>query len=338
MTDRRGYAYGLAAFGLWGLFPLYWKLVEPSGPVEILAHRIVWSLVFVAGLLAVLRRWSWLRGLARQPGKLLAVLAAAVTVAVNWGTYIHGVTTDRVVETSLGYYINPLVSVLLGVVVLHERMRTAQWGAIGIGALAVVVLTVDYGQPPWIALTLAFSFGTYGLVKKRLGLPAAEGLFVESAALALPALGYLGWLWAAGEQTFGSVSTGHTLLLLGGGAVTAIPLLFFAGAANRMPLSALGLMQYLTPTMQFALGVLLFHEPMPPARQAGFALVWLALAVFSWDALRHYRRSRGVSGRRQPGPADRRDTRPDRRPGDPHHGADGEPAGASPSPLVPEVR
>lgn len=290
MSERKGYLYALAAFGLWGLVPLYWKLVEPSGPAEILAHRIIWSLVFVAGLLAVWRRWSWLRGSVWQPRRLLAVLVAATTIAVNWGTYIYGVISDQVVETSLGYYINPLVSVLLGVLVLHERMRPAQWLAIGIGAVAVVVLTAAYRQLPWIALTLAVSFGTYGLVKKQLGLPAAEGLFVESTVLALPALGYLGWLWQTGEQTFGSVSTGHTLLLIGGGAITAIPLLFFAGAANRVPLSALGLMQYLTPTMQFAIGVLVFYEPMPPARQAGFILVWAALAVFSWDVLRHHRR------------------------------------------------
>jgi chloramphenicol-sensitive protein RarD len=176
------------------------------------------------------------------------------------------------------------VSVLLGVLVLHERLRAAQWAAIGVGAAAVAVLTVDYGRLPWIALTLAFSFGTYGLVKKRLGLPAAEGLFVETAALTLPALGYVAWLSRAGTNTFGTVSTGHTLLLVLAGAITAVPLLCFAGAANRVPLSALGMMQYLAPTLQFAIGVLIFHEPMPPARQVGFALVWAALAVFTWDA------------------------------------------------------
>lgn len=294
MTDRRGYLYGFAAFGLWGLFPLYWKLLSGTGPVEILAHRIVWSLVFVAALLGVLRRWSWLRDLARQPGRLLAVFLAAAIIAVNWGVFIHGVVTDRVVETSLGYYINPLVSVLLGVIVLHERMRPAQWVAIGIGTAAVVVLTVDYGQPPWIALTLAGSFGTYGLVKKRLGLPAAEGLFAESAVLVVPASLYLFWLWGVTGQTFGSGTSDHTLLLILGGPVTAIPLLFFAGAANRVPLSAVGLMQYLTPTLQFGIGVLVFQEPMPPARQICFGLVWLALAVFSWDAVRHHRRSRAA--------------------------------------------
>ncbi|MGH3738447.1 MAG: EamA family transporter RarD [Micromonosporaceae bacterium] len=293
MTElRRGYLYGIAAFGIWGLFPLYWHLLAAAGPVEILAHRIIWSVVFVAGLLMLLRRWSWLRPLLRQPGKLLAVLVAASLISVNWVTYIYGVTTDQVVETSLGYYINPLMSVLLGVVVLHERMRTAQWLAIGIGTVAVVVLTVDYGRLPWIALTLAGAFAAYGLVKKRLALPAAEGLFVESAALALPALGYVGWLVSANQHTFGTISIGHTLLLAGAGATTAIPLLFFAGAANRVPLSTIGLLQYIAPTLQFVIGVWIFAEPMPLARQIGFALVWVALVVFSWDAVRHYRSSR----------------------------------------------
>ncbi|MGH3711879.1 MAG: EamA family transporter RarD [Micromonosporaceae bacterium] len=299
---RRGYLYGIAAFGLWGLFPLYWNLLRPSGPVEILAHRIVWSVVFVAGLLLVLRRWSWLRTLARQPRKLLLVLVAASLIAVNWVTYIYGVVSAQVVETSLGYYINPLVSVLLGVVVLHERMRTAQWLAIGIGAVAVVVLTVDYGRLPWIALTLAGTFACYGLAKKRLGLPAAEGLFVESAALAVPALAYVGWLFSASQHTFGTVSIGHTLLLAGAGAATAIPLLFFAGAANRIPLSAIGLLQYIAPTLQFGIGVLVFREPMPVARQLGFVLVWAALVVFSADAVRHYRRTRTAAAKAAAGP------------------------------------
>ncbi len=300
MDERRGYLLGIAAFGMWGVFPIYFKLLAPSRPVEILAHRIVWSLLIVVALLLVRNRWSWLGRLARQPWRLLAVLGAAATITANWVTYIYGVTTDRIVETSLGYYINPLVSVLLGVLLLHERLRAAQWAAIGVGAAAVAVLTVDYGRLPWIALTLAFSFGTYGLVKKRLGLPAAEGLFVETAALTLPALGYLAWLSHSGANTFGTVSTGHTLLLVGAGAITAVPLMCFAGAANRVPLSALGMMQYLAPTLQFAIGVLIFHEPMPPARQAGFLLVWTALAVFTWDALRHYRRRRTVTAPERP--------------------------------------
>ncbi|WP_229398732.1 EamA family transporter RarD [Micromonospora okii] len=296
---RLGYLYGLSAYLLWGFFPLYLKLLKPAGPMEILAHRIVWSVVFVALLLAAMRNIGFLRALARRPRALAGIVLAAALVAVNWGTYIYGVNSERVVETALGYFINPLVSVLLGVGVLRERLRPGQWVALGVGAGAVAVLTVDYGRLPWLALTLAVSFAAYGLVKKRLGLPAAEGLFVESAVLALPALGYLGWLAADGGATFGHVSIGHTALLVLAGAATAIPLLFFAGAANRLPLTALGMLQYVAPILQLACGVLIFHEPMPPARLAGFALVWLALLVFTVDALRHSRRAR-----RTPAPAD----------------------------------
>ncbi|MBQ0991310.1 EamA family transporter RarD, partial [Micromonospora sp. H61] len=281
---RLGYLYGLGAYLLWGFFPLYLKLLRPAGPLEILSHRIVWSVVFVALLLAALRNVGFLRSLLRRPWAVAGIVAAAALIAVNWGAYIYGVNSDRVVETALGYFINPLVVVLLGVTVLRERLRPAQWVALGIGASAVAVLTVDYGRLPWLALTLAFSFAGYGLVKKRLGLPAAEGLFVESAVLALPALGYLGWLTARADLTFGHVSAGHTALLVLAGAATAVPLLLFAGAANRLPLSSLGMIQYLAPILQLGCGVLIFHEPMPPARLAGVALVWLALIVFTADA------------------------------------------------------
>lgn len=287
---RRGYLYGLGAYVLWGFMPLYIKLLRPSGPMEILAHRVVWSVVVVALVLALLRNWSFLRSLLRRPAALAGITLAAALIAVNWGTYIYGVNSDRVVETALGYFINPLVSVLLGVTMLGERLRAVQWAAIGIGALAVAVLTVDYGRLPYIALTLALSFGAYGLVKKRLALPAAEGLFVESAVLALPALGYLGWLAWRSQATFGHVSAGHTALLVLAGAATAIPLLMFAGAANRIPLTALGILQYATPILQLACGILIFHEPMPAARLAGFALVWSALILFTVDGIRHARR------------------------------------------------
>ncbi|GIJ26511.1 protein RarD [Micromonospora qiuiae] len=289
---RLGYLYGLGAYLLWGFFPLYFKLLRPAGPLEILAHRVVWSVAFVALLLAAMRNIGSLRALARRPHTLAGIAAAAILIGLNWFTYIYGVNSDRVVETALGYFINPLVVVLLGVLVLRERLRPAQWVALGVGAVAVAVLTVDYGRLPYLALTLAFTFAGYGLVKKRLGLPAAEGLFVESAVLALPALAYLGWLTATGDIAFGHVSAGHTVLLVLAGAMTAIPLLLFAGAANRLPLTALGMIQYVTPILQLGCGVLIFHEPMPPARLAGFALVWLALIVFTADAVRHTRRSR----------------------------------------------
>ncbi|MEV7329600.1 EamA family transporter RarD [Micromonospora sp. NPDC093244] len=289
---RLGYLYGIGAYLLWGFFPLYFKLLRPAGPLEILAHRIVWSVLFVALLLGALRNIGFLRALLRRGWAVAGIVAAAALIAVNWGTYIYGVSSDRVVETALGYFINPLVVVLLGVTVLRERLRPGQWVALGIGGSAVAVLAVDYGRLPWLALTLAFSFAGYGLIKKRLGLPAAEGLFVESAVLALPALGYLIWLSYRGGMAFGHVSAGHTALLVLAGAATAIPLLLFAGAANRLPLTGLGMIQYLAPILQLACGVLIFHEPMPPARLAGFALVWLALVVFTADAIRHTRQAR----------------------------------------------
>lgn len=289
-TDKLGYLYGIGAYVLWGFFPLYMRLLRPADPLEILAHRIVWSVVFVALVLAAMRNRSFLRALLRRPRALAALGVAAALVALNWGTYIYGVNSERVVETSLGYFVNPLVVVLLGVFVLRERLRPAQWAALGVGGAAVVVLTVDYGRPPYLALVLSFTFAGYGLVKKRLGLPAAEGLFVESAVLALPALAYLAWLVGTGGAAFGAVSAGHTALLVSAGAATAIPLLMFAGAANRLPFTSLGMLQYLAPILQFGCGVIIFREPMPPARLAGFALVWLALAVFTVDAVRAARR------------------------------------------------
>ncbi|MEU7840342.1 EamA family transporter RarD [Micromonospora sp. NPDC049114] len=291
---RLGYLYGIGAYLLWGFFPLYFKLLRPTGPLEILAHRIVWSVLFVALLLGALRNIGFLRALLRRRRTVAGIVAASALIAINWGIYIYGVSSNRVVETALGYFINPLVVVLLGVTVLRERLRPAQWVALGIGASAVAVLAVDYGRLPWLALSLAFSFAGYGLIKKQLGLPAAEGLFVESAVLALPALGYLAWLSRHGGLTFGHVSAGHTALLVLAGAATAIPLLLFAGAANRLPLTGLGMIQYLAPILQLACGVLIFHEPMPPARLAGFALVWLALVVFTADAIRQARHSRST--------------------------------------------
>jgi chloramphenicol-sensitive protein RarD len=294
--ERKGYLLGIGAYAAWGFFPLYFKVLRPAGPIEILAHRVVWSALFVALLLAAVRAWRRLGALLRRPRTVLVIGLAAALLAVNWGTYIYGVNTDRVVETSLGYFITPLISVTFGLLVFGERLRPAQWCALAVGAGAVAVLAVDYGRLPWIALTLACSFASYGLVKKRLGLPPADGLFVESAALSLPALGYLAWLSAAGRSTFTTVSAWHTVLLLVSGAVTAVPLLMFAGAANRIPMVGLGILQYIAPVLQFFVGVAIEHEPMPGARLFGFGLVWLALVVFTWDGLRSARRS-GRSGR-----------------------------------------
>ncbi|SLL97165.1 MULTISPECIES: EamA family transporter RarD [unclassified Actinoplanes] len=279
--ERRGYLYGITAYVLWGFFPIYFKLLKPSPPLEILAHRIIWSVVFVALLLTAMRNWSFLGRILRTPRLLGGVTAAALLIGVNWATYIYGVNSSRVVEAALGYFITPLVVVLLGVTVQRERLHPWQWIAVGIGGLAVAILTVDYGRLPYIALILAASFGSYSLIKKRMSLPPAEGLFVESAVLALPALAYLTWLNLGHGAKFGHVSGVHTALMLFSGIATAVPLLLFAGAANRVPLVGLGILQYIAPILQLACGILIYHEPMPPARLAGFALVWLALIIFT---------------------------------------------------------
>ncbi len=290
MDERRlGVVSGLSAYALWGLFPLYFPLLEPAGGLEIVAHRVLWSLLFVAILLTVLRRWAHVRALVTDRRRLLVLLGAAVLIAANWLVFVYGVNSGHVVETSLGYFINPLVSVLLGVVVFGERLRRFQWVAVGIATVAVVVLTVDYGRPPWIALVLALTFGLYGLMKKLVRTEAAPGLFVETALVALPAAVVLGIAHSAGDGTFGNAGSGHALLLAGSGVATAIPLLLFAAAARRIPLSTVGLLQYLTPSMQLAIGVFVYDEPMPPARLAGFAIVWVALAIFTADTLRHAR-------------------------------------------------
>lgn len=290
--SRRGVLYGIAAYTMWGLFPLYWPLLKPAGALEILAHRIAWSLVAVVAILAVRRHWSWFRELMRTPRKVGLLALAAAIVTVNWGVYIYAVNTGHVVESALGYFINPLVSVLFGVFLLKERLRPWQWGAVGLGTLAVVVLTLDYGRLPWIALVLAVSFGTYGLVKKIAQVSAAESLTIETLVLLLPALGYLVYLQGQGGATFGSLGAGHALLLAGGGVITAIPLLCFTSAAIRIPLTTIGLLQYIAPVLQFLVGVFVVHEVMPPSRWAGFAIVWLALSVFTWDSLRAARAAR----------------------------------------------
>jgi chloramphenicol-sensitive protein RarD len=287
---RRGTAYGASAYLLWGLFPLYWPLLAPSGALEVLAHRIVWSLVVVVVLLAVTRRLAALAAAVRDRRRLLQVSLAAVFIAINWGTYIYGVSNDRVVETSLGYFVNPIVTVLLGVVVLGERLRPAQWTALGAAAVAVVVLTVENGSPPWIALTLAFSFGFYGLLKKTAGVGAVEGLAIETAVLLPAAVAYLVVLGAAGGATFGAAGPAHAVLLALSGIITAVPLLLFGAAARRVPLTALGVLHYLAPTIQFVLGVTLFDEPLPAVKLVGFLLVWFGLALFTTDLVRHHRR------------------------------------------------
>ena len=282
--ERRGTAYGVAAYALWGVFPLFFPLLEPASPVEVLAHRVVWSLVVVAVLLQVTRSLPVVRRLTRP--QVARLSAAAVLLAVNWGVYIYGVNSEQVVETSLGYFINPLVSVGLGVLVLGERLRRLQQVAVAAATVAVLVLTVAGGHPPWIALTLAFSFGFYGLLKKQAGVGAVPSLAVETAVLTPFALAFLAFY----EGTFTTEGPDHALLLASCGVVTAVPLLAFGAAATRVPLSTLGLLQYLAPTLQLVCGVIVRDEPFAGVRVVGFALVWLALAVFSYDLVSHRRR------------------------------------------------
>ncbi|MEU4997520.1 EamA family transporter RarD [Streptomyces sp. NPDC021622] len=286
---RIGLLNGFAAYGMWGLVPLFWPLLKPSGAGEILAHRMAWSLVVVGIALLFVRRWAWAGELIRQPRKLGLVTIAAAVITLNWGVYIWSVNSGHVVEASLGYFINPLVTIAMGVLLLGERLRPVQWAAVGVGLAAVLVLAIGAGQPPWISLCLAFSFATYGLVKKKVGLGGLESLAAETAIQFLPAVGFLLWLASRGDATFGAEGFGHAALLAATGVVTAAPLVCFGAAAIRVPLSTLGLLQYLAPVFQFLLGILYFHEAMPAERWAGFGLVWLALTLLTWDALRSAR-------------------------------------------------
>ena len=287
---RTGITCGISAYAMWGLFPLFWPLLEPSGAVEILAHRIVWSLAVVLGLLVATRKLAFLRGMPGRARVLRLLTLAAVVIAVNWGVYIYGVNAGHVVETSLGYFINPIVTVLLGVVLLGERLRGLQWVALAFVTVAVALLTVQYGRPPWLAFFLAASFATYALLKKQARIGAVESLAVETAVLAPVALTYLVVLGASGDATFGDHGVGHALLLATSGVITAVPLILFGAAATRVPLTTIGLMQYLAPTLQFFTGVVIYDESMPAARLACFGLVWVGLAIFTTDALVHRRR------------------------------------------------
>jgi chloramphenicol-sensitive protein RarD len=279
---------GAGAYLLWGVFPAFFPLLEPAAPTEILAHRVVWTLVLMLGLLAVTGRLGRLRGMPARTWLLVA--AASALISVNWGTYILAVNSGRVVEASLGYFINPLVSVLLGVVVLRERLRRGQWVAVAVAAVAVVALTIDYGRPPVVALVLACSFGTYGLIKKTIPLDPRTSLTAEGLVAAPFAIAFLVFLQLTGASTFVSEGPAHVVLLVVTGLVTAVPLLLFAGSAQRVPLTVIGILQYLTPVMQFLFGILVRHEDMPASRWFGFALIWTALVVFTVETVHHARR------------------------------------------------
>lgn len=289
--QRDGFLAAAAAYGLWGLLPAYFVALDPSGPVEILALRIVLSLVFCLVILAIMRRLSRTTSLLRDRNILKLSALAAVLILINWSVYVYASLNQFIVEAALGYFINPLVTVALGVIVLKEKLRPLQWGALSLAVAAVVVLAVGYGSVPVISLTLAFSFGFYGFVKNRMGpaVKSLDSLTLETLWLTPVALGLLVWVYFTSGLSLGTLGPWHTALLLMAGAVTSIPLLFFGAAARRLPLSVIGLMQYLAPIMQFTFGVAIMGEPMPLERWIGFSLVWVALVILSFDALSHRR-------------------------------------------------
>lgn len=292
--SRSGLLFAVGAYGLWGLLPAYFLALKPVGPFEIVAWRIIFALVFCAVLLTVTKTWGALAAIVRQPRTVLLMGLAGVLIYINWQTFLIGTLTGHVVETSLGYFINPIVTVLLGVVILHERLRPAQWVAVGISAAAVVVLAVGYGQVPWVALILAFSFGFYGLIKKQVSgkVDAISGLTLETAWLVPVAVVQLFVVGATSGIVFGTQGPLNTIALVGSGVITAVPLLLFAAATSRLPLTVVGFIQYIAPLMQFVFGVALLGEPMPPERWFGFALVWSALVVLTIDGVLAGRRSR----------------------------------------------
>jgi chloramphenicol-sensitive protein RarD len=287
---NKGIIYGVGAYLLWGFFPIYFKLVKAAPPIQILGHRIVWSFLFLGGIILVTQQLNAFKQASANWRTVVIYTIAAIFLSINWLTYIYAVNTDQVIESSLGYFINPLVSVIFGVVFLRERLRNMQWLSVGIAAMGVAYLTWDYGRLPWIALVLAVTFGLYGLIKKTAPLGALYGLTLETGVLLLPALAFLIWVWFQGESAFSSAGVGFDLLLAALGVITAVPLLMFGAAARRIPLTMVGLLQYIAPTCQFLLGVLVFQEPFSPSRLVGFAIIWTALALFWFEGYLHHRK------------------------------------------------
>lgn len=302
-STRGGFLFATAAFGLWGLLPIYFVALSPSGPAEILAFRILLSLLFCLVILLFLRRLPETIALIRTRQIFLLSLLAALLIFINWSVYVYASVSQFIVEAALGYFINPLVTVGLGVFVLGEKLRGWQWFALSLAVMAVLVLSIGYGSVPFISLALAFSFGLYGFVKKKMGpeVKSLDGLTLETIWLIPLALALLAWVARSGELTFGSLGAGHLLLILMAGAITSVPLLFFGAAAKRLKLTVLGLIQYLTPVMQFLFGVIVMGEPMPMERWVGFSLVWLALVMLGIDAINHQRT------KNSPVPFDKRD-------------------------------
>ena len=283
--QKLGLIYGVSAYVLWGLFPLYWPLLQPANALEIVSHRAVWTMVFCIVVLALTHALKSTLATFKRPKVAIKLLTTTILISINWLVYIWATNNNHVVEASLGYYINPLIIIAFGVILLKEKMRPLQWAAVSIATIGVVVLTVDYGRLPWVALALALSWGTYGLVKKQLGLGALEGLAIETMIAFIPYCGYLIFIGAKGEGQFGN-GTVLTILLFSAGAITAIPLLLFNGSTNRLPYSTIGLLQYITPTIQFSIGVWVNHEAMPTARWVGFIFIWLALITLAGDLVK----------------------------------------------------
>ena len=297
VEPTNGLAFAIAAYGLWGLLPLFFLLLHPTGPFEVVAWRVLFSLVFCLALITATRGWAALLVVLRRPKTVWVMGLAGLLIFVNWQTYVFAALTGHVVEAALGYFMNPIVTVLLGVFVLHERLRRIQWIAVAISVAAVLVLTLGYGSLPWISLILALSFGFYGLIKKNVGpgVGALTGLTLETAWLMPIAVAELLIVGAMTGLTFGTVSPWHTVGLVSTGVVTAVPLLFFAAAARRLPLSLLGLVQFLAPVLQFLVGVFILGEPMPPERWVGFGLVWVALVILTIDMVATGRAPRRAS-------------------------------------------
>ena len=288
---NKGILYGLITYSLWGLLPIYWKLLQDVPAIEILGHRMIWSFFFMILVLTVTRRWQWVRPVLRQPKILMPFLLTAVILSLNWFVYIWAVNAGFIVETALGYFINPLVNVLLGYIFLKERLRSWQWVAVLLAFSGVLYLTFSYGALPWIALTLAFSFGFYGLLRKTAVLDSIDGLSLETAWLFPFALGMLLLFAVQGKGAFGSGDLATTILLIGAGIVTAVPLLFFAATARRVTMATLGILQYLAPTIQFLIAIFIYNEPFNRAQFIGFTFIWMALIVYTFESYRFNRRN-----------------------------------------------
>ncbi len=283
-----GLLFGVSAYVFWGLFPLYWPLLKPANPLEIVSHRAVWTLVFCLIVLFFLRQLKTTFAILKNPKKFAGLLATTILISINWLTYIWATNNGHVVEAALGYYINPIIIIAFGVLLLKEKMRPLQWVAVSIAAVGVAILTIDYGRLPWVAISLALSWGTYGLLKKKLDLGALEGLTIETLISLLPYSFYLFYIGSQGTGQFGHGLT-LTILLICAGAMTAIPLLLFNGSTTRLPYSTIGLLQYITPTISFSIGVWINHEEMPTSRWIGFVVIWMALIALGTDLVRSSR-------------------------------------------------